>query len=322
MKIGIAYDTPEMYDLKSNRIYYDFAEQVSINEIQKIIKKIGYTVDLVGNAQNIINLIKTDNFSYDLIYNTVEGLGSRNREGLVPAILEANNIPFIGTDAFGLSLTLDKRLTKILAQSIGTLTPKYYYANVSASKDVIIKGLQKLHMPIIIKPNYEGNSSGISVKEDIHDATRTILDLAQKYNTDILCEEFIKGQEVTVAMIGNAEDIIMAATTVDIQNNDDFWLDINCKIFGDYKNVLLKDEKINKRLYKICKQLFQTIGCKDFARFDFRISNDKKIYFIEANPLPALFKGGSFDILGQKYGLKYEETIELIVNTARKRIGI
>lgn len=129
-------------------------------------------------------------------------------------------------------------------------------------------------------------------------------------------------QEVTVAMIGNDEDIIMAATTVDIQHKDDFWLDINCKIFGDYKNILLEDEKINTTLYKICKKLFQTIGCKDFARFDFRIGNDKKIYFIEANPLPALFVGGSFDVLGQKYGLKYEETIELIINTARKRIGI
>lgn len=322
MKIGIAYDTPEMYDLKSDRIYYDFAEETSINELQKTIKKNGHTVNLIGNAKNIINLIKSNNFEYDLIYNTVEGIGSRNREGLVPAILEANDISFIGTDAFGLSLTLDKRLTKILAQDIGILTPKYYCANVSASKTDISKGLQALHMPIIIKPNYEGNSSGISVKEDIYDATNTVLELIKKYNTDILCEEFIKGQEVTVAMIGNSNDIIMAATTVDIQTKDDFWLDINCKIFGDYKNILLEDEETNSRLYKISKKLFQAIGCKDFARFDFRIDNNKNIYFIEANPLPALFKGGSFDILGQTHGLKYDEMIELIINTARKRIGI
>ena len=88
MKIGIAYDTPEMYDLKSDRIYYDFAEQISIIELQKIIQKSGHTVNLVGNAKNIIKLIKQDDFEYDLIYNTVEGLGSRNREGLVPAILD------------------------------------------------------------------------------------------------------------------------------------------------------------------------------------------------------------------------------------------
>ena len=322
MKIGIAYDTPEMYDLKSDRIYYDFAEQISIIELQKIIQKSGHTVNLVGNAKNIIKLIKQDDFEYDLIYNTVEGLGSRNREGLVPAILEANNIPFIGTDAFGISLTLNKRLTKVLAQNIGILTPKYHYISVYDSKNSILRGLEKLHMPVIIKPNYEGNSSGICVKETIYDATNAIGELIKKYNSDILCEEFIKGKEVTVATIGNYNDIIMAATTVDIQTKDDFWLDINCKIFGDYKNIPLEDEKNNRMLYTICKKLIKTIGCKDFARFDFRISNNNKIYFIEANPLPALFRGGSFDILGQKYGLKYEETIQLIIDTARRRIGI
>ena len=321
MKIGIAYDTPEMYDLKTDRIYYDFAEQASIDELERIVKESGYEVALVGNAKNIMDLIKQGKFEYDLIYNTVEGLGTRNREGLVPAILEANNIPFIGTDAFGVSLTLDKRLTKVLAQDIGILTPKYYYANTNDTKSTIFEALKKLHMPVIIKPNYEGNSSGISVKENIYDATNTILQLVKKYNTGILCEEFINGKEVTVAMIGNSIDTIIAATTVDIQSKDDFWLDINCKIFGDYKNILLEDEHTNNELYAICKKLFHAIGCRDFARFDFRVSADK-IFFIEANPLPALFKGGAFDILGQKHNLKYEEMIQLIINTARKRIGI
>mgnify|MGYP002681427270 FL=1 len=174
MKIGIAYDTPEMYGLKSNRINFDFAEETSINEIKRSFSRLGYEVDLVGNLDNILKLIKSNSFNYDLIYNTVEGIKSRNREGLVPAILEAYNVPYIGTDSFGLSLTLDKRLCKVLAKEIGVLTPNYYYVKTTDSYDEIKNGLKELHMPIIIKPNFEGNSSGICVKDNIDDAIISI----------------------------------------------------------------------------------------------------------------------------------------------------
>lgn len=321
MKIGIAYDTPEMYGLKSNRINFDFAEETSINEIKKSFSRLGYEVDLVGNLDNILKLIKSNSFNYDLIYNTVEGIKSRNREGLVPAILEAYNVPYIGTDSFGLSLTLDKRLCKVLAKEIGVLTPNYYYVKTTDSYDEIKNGLKELHMPIIIKPNFEGNSSGICVKDNIDDAIISIKKIIEKYNMGVICEEFIRGREVTVPLIGN-NDLIFAITTVDIQKNDDFWLDVNCKVYGDYRNILLDCPNLNDKFYYICKKLFNTIDCKDFARFDFRVDNNDNIYFIEANPLPALFKGGSFDLLGQSKGLNYDEMLQLIINTTRQRLCI
>lgn len=321
MRIGIAYDTPEMYNLQSDRIYFDFAEQASIDEIKHSLNECGYRAELVGNAKRILELIQANRFEYDIIYNTVEGIGTRNREGLVPAILEAYNIPYTGTDSFGLSLTLNKMMTKLLAEKIGISTPPYYFAKSSDTYQDIVKGISLLHMPVILKPNLEGNSSGICVKDNALDAAFCVLELIGKYQTVILCEEFIRGLEVTVPMIGNSTDIVSVATSVDIQNNDDFWLDINCKVFGDYKNVIIEDKGLSVELIEISKQLFYTIGCQDFARFDYRVSNGN-IYFIEANPLPALFRGGSFDVLGQSMGLDFVNTLKLIIETSRKRLGI
>ena len=321
MKIGIAYDTPEMYNLKSDRIYFDFAEQASIDEVKNLLNKCGYKAELVGNAKRILELIQANLFDYDIIYNTVEGIGTRNREGLVPAILEAYGIPYTGTDSFGLSLTLNKMMTKLLAERIGIDTPPYYFAKSSNTYHDVINGISALHMPVIIKPNFEGNSSGICVKDSLSDAAHSVLELIEKYQTDILCEEFVRGTEITVPMIGNGTDIVSVATTVDIQNNEDFWLDINCKVFGDYKNVIFEDKGLSVALTELSKKLFYTIGCQDFARFDYRVRNNK-IYFIEANPLPALFRGGSFDVLGQSIGLNYVDTLKLIIETAQKRLGI
>ena len=64
MKIGIAYDTQEMYDFKSNDLYFDFAEQASIDELKSSLEEMGHKVELVGNAQNILKLIKNNYFDF------------------------------------------------------------------------------------------------------------------------------------------------------------------------------------------------------------------------------------------------------------------
>lgn len=325
MKIGIAYDTFDMYDLDiQNGLYYDFAEIASINTLKQEIESLGYQTELLGNTSNIIQLIKNDSFSCDLVYNTVEGIKSRNREGLLPSLLEIHNIPCIGTDAFGLSITLDKALTKILAKHLNILTPDYFVVSPYHNQEFINENLKKIQFPVILKPNYEGNSSGICVCDTVALAKKEIMRLLKQYNTKILCEEFIYGKEITVPVIGNSpNDMLYEITTVDIQKNNDFWLDSNCKILGDYKNVILDiNNELKEKFKQISFNMFEAVGCNDFARFDYRLTNKNKIYFIEINPLPALFKGGSFDIMGKQHGYSFGETLQLIISNACERLSI
>lgn len=322
MRIGIAYDTKDMYDTKGE-IYNDFADKQSILSLKKELEKLGHDVTLLGNAKNIIKLLKDDNIHCDIIYNTVEGISSRNREGIIPALLEACNIPYIGTDAFGLSFSLNKNLTKVIAQHYGIKTPKSILISDSNVFGEISSRLEKLHFPVIIKPNYEGNSSGISVCYNKDDAISKINDLLILYHTDILCEEFIFGQEITVPYIDTSPEAIWDVTTVDVQKSGDFWLDTNWKLNGDYHNIILNLDTETKSAFEYAvKTLFKAIGFRDFCRFDFRLTSDDDVYFIEANPLPALFKGGSFDAVGNKYGYTFGETVQLIVETACKRLSI
>ncbi len=319
MKIGIAYDTPDMYNLgKENELYFDFAELASINILKHELESLGYQVELLGNVDRVIQQIKGNVFSCDLVYNTVECFRSRNREGLLPSLLEICHIPYIGTDAFGLSLTLDKAMTKILARYLGILTPNFYVAAPYMSEQDIYEKLKALKYPIILKPNFEGNSSGINVCKTFEVACLNVKNMLDRYQTSILCEEFIFGKEITVPIIGNKpEHMLYGVTTVDIQKSDDFWLDVNAKTYGDYHNVLLKLPRQLANQYRdICTRLFVAIGCNDFARFDFRMTRDNQIYFIEVNPLPALFSGGSFDIVGQQYGFSFAQTLHKIISEA------
>ena len=325
MKIGIAYDTLDMYNLdNANGLYYDFAELTSINVLQHEIESLGYQTVLLKNTNSIMQSIKNGSFNCDLVYNTVEGIHSRNREGLLPSLLEINDIPYIGTDSFGLSLTLNKYMTKMIAEHLGILTPAYYAVQPGQNSDLILQQLKTLQLPLILKPNNEGNSSGIRICNSYDSAVEQTIHMLNKYNSIILCEEFIFGQEITVPIIGNdPEKIFFGVTTVDIQKSDSFWLDLNCKVFGDYHNVIFDmPYDIMQQFKNISMKLFRTIGCSDFARFDYRLAKNNKIYFIEINPLPALFRGGSFDIVGQQYGLSFDKTLNLIIKTACERLSI
>lgn len=322
MKIGIAYDTKEMYN--AGKLYNDFADKHSILSLRNEFEKIGYDVELLGNAQNIIELLKNDTLNCDIIYNTAEGMCSRNREGIIPAILEAHHIPYIGTDAFGLSLTLNKYLTKVIASHYNVLTPKSILVSYSVAVDHNIeKQLINFHFPVILKPNYEGNSSGIVVCHTQEDALAQIHSLLSLYHTDILCEEFIYGKEITVPYIDIPSNNFWDITTVDVQKEEDFWLDVNWKLYGDYHNIILElDSKTKSTFEYAIKTLFRAIGCRDFCRFDFRLTAQNEVYFIEANPLPALFQGGSFDVVGRAHGYTYAETLQLIIKTACDRLSI
>lgn len=327
MKIGITYDTKEMYcKNQTENIHFDFAEYGSISTLKKELEKLDCYVDLIGNKDDLLAKIKQNDMNYDLIYNTSEGINSRNRESIIPAIMEACDIKFAGTDAYGLALSLDKAMTKLIAINMGIKTPKYIiiheYDELSA--DEIENLLMELKFPVIVKPNNEGNSSGIKVCNDAKSATQYIIDIKNKYATAVLCEEFIYGTEITVPVIGNNENTALwCITTVDIQRSPSDWLDVNAKTCWDYNNLPLNlSENLETEFKSSVFKMFKAIGCRDFARFDFRLSTNNEVYFIEVNPLPALFYGGSFYALGKKNGLTYRETLRLIINTAAERLSI
>lgn len=325
LKIGITYDTAEMYGISDK--HYDFAEEISIADLGEQLEKIGYEVEKIGGLDSLINKIKTNSLDVDLIYNTAEGFGTRNREGLIPSILEGFKIPYMGTDAFGLSLTLDKYQTKLLAKSLGIRVPAdviiRYKEMLNTSE--IDKKIKNLNYPIIIKPNLEGNSSGIE-KIDTYsrNTSKIIYEKLQDYKTDILCEEFILGEEVTVPVVGNETFELFGIVGIDRQkNNMEFWLNSNLKLNGDYENIILElSPDLEEKFQEITQKLFIAIGCKDFARFDFRLTQKNEIYFIEANPLPALYKGGSFDIVGHEHNLDYSGVLNLMIEVAQKRLSM
>lgn len=322
MKIGITYDTKEDYmDIDSSK-YCDFASKTSISFLKKQFIQAGYDTILIGSCAKLKELISSGKLDVDYIYNTAEGIRSRNREGIIPSLLETYNIPYIGSDAYALSLTLNKYHTKLLAKQIGIPTPKseiiYLYDPISQ----IIRKLKNLNFPLVIKPNYEGSSMGVFLVNSMEEGIARIEQNQSDYHQEILCEEYIDGMEITVPIIGNDEKA-SALGIIEFYRNDKKPIGIFNSNDKHYANIKCRKAEIPSETEHLIRtyseRIHRFLGCRDINRVDYRITADFKVFLLEINPLPALDPEGSFVCAARLQGMDFPQLLNRIVDEARLR---
>lgn len=327
MKIGFTYDILSDYGFdKRNLKFADFTTEATVTHIKKALELCGYSVKLIGNLNKLYRQIVSNTLDCDMIFNIAEGVGSRNREGLIPALLDCCDIPYTGSDAYALSLTLNKLHTKIIAENLGIRTPYYVFIDKNTSYDEIEKLIDKFPYPAIVKPNREGSSMGVYLVESKQDCIEAIVKNIEDYKQGVLCEEYIDGLEITVPILGHLEgsfalgiasysESYEIASTALYTTEQKYYDEVITYIPNLSKHI---EETITNNALKIHKHL----KCFDYNRVDFRLSSKQIPYMLEVNPLPSLSPEGSFEICARSKGLEYHEIIKSIVESAKKRYRV
>src|SRR3954454_13721421 len=172
----------------------------------------GGKIEVSGPASHLAARLEA--FAPDLIFNTAEGRRGRAREAFYPALFEELGFPYTGSDAYVLTVTLDKWLTKQVLRDQGIDMPK---SRLVRERDLPslekVEGSLGVPVPAIVKPNYEGSSKGIgdeSVGRDWRSMRALVEKLVKQYPAGVLVEEFIHGIDITVPFIeGLGEDGVM-----------------------------------------------------------------------------------------------------------------
>lgn len=325
MKIGITYDLKNDYPKIDNRSFHDFSTAYSISFLKKQFELAGYEVDLIGTIDKLKQRVINNTLDIDLIYNTSEGVVSRNRECLVPALLETFNIPFIGSDAYALAISLNKYHTKILAESIGIPTAKSVLIEIYDSNNTIKEKLSLLSYPIVVKPNHEGSSMGIYIVNSEFECLGAIDENKNTYNQEVICEEFTGSAEITVPVIGTGISArAMGVIRFCHENGDEIsFFTTEDKLF---KNTKCEEAQlpriIKEKIILYAESMHRFIGCREISRTDFRISPNGKIDFLEINPIPALDPEGSFVCGANCIGLSFSQMLHSLVEMALKRYSL
>ncbi|MFA5629568.1 MAG: ATP-grasp domain-containing protein [Dehalococcoidales bacterium] len=327
MRIGLSFDLkpdklPDNNCADDSMEEYDSIE--TVNLIRSSIEANGHQTVLLGGGKTFIDNIGKE--KVDFVFNFSEGQGNhRGRESQIPAVLEMLDIPYSGSDPLCLGICLDKELAKKIVAMEGVVTPKW--RTVADIKELNQVDWSEFKFPLIVKPVHEGSSKGIrlsSVVTDIGELKTESKRQFAGYNQALLIEEFIGGDEITVGITGNEEpQVIAMLRVIPKQKTERFVYSLEVK--RDYLNTVDYESPPNlepqviKKLEEAAVKIFKILGCRDFARIDFRLDENGTPYFLEINPLPGLGNHSDLVIMTAKLGISHPKLINKILSAAFKR---
>jgi D-alanine-D-alanine ligase len=308
----------------------EFDSVETVTAIEAALLAAGHEVEKVevsGPASHLVARLEA--WDPDLIFNTAEGKRARAREAFYPALFEELGLPYTGSDAYVLTLTLDKWLTKLVLAEHGVDSPRGRLVTPQSLQAVLDSGVG-LSFPVLAKPNYEGSSKGIgdeAVARDPRELAGILRATLVAYPAGVMVEEFVPGQDVTVGFIeGVGDDGVLGAVEYEIdpsaQNRYNIY-DYRLKNV-DPSMVRVRcpadiPRDVAARLRVISRAVYKALGIRDIGRIDYRLGDDGRIYLLEVNALPSLEKGSSLFAGAAHAGLSFDRAIAAVVASAARR---
>ena len=323
--IGMTYDLKTEYvfkpgDPKDANAEFDHPDTVGI--MAESIEAAGHRVVRIGNARRLMEQL--ERLQVDLVFNIAEGNRGRSREAQVPVLLEMQGIPFSGSDGMTLSLTLDKLMTKKVLISEGIPTPRFF--EIARPEAALPRDLA---FPLIVKPRFEGSSKGLTDRSVVRtpEALREQADgVILTYRQPALVEEFIRGNEFTVAVIGNDPPEALPVVRIQIDGKtelgDLFYSFSRIAEGAKYIVPAGIDAGLERRLKELAIRTYRAVECRDFGRVDFRVDESGNPFVLEINPLPSFSTEDVFGVLAGHLGMTYGDMIRRLLKIALDRHGL
>ncbi len=317
--MGLTYNMKRV-DPTANDAEAEFDSPKTINAISAAIEGYGHTVVMLEATADLPRTL-TD-AAPDVVFNIAEGVRGRGREAQVPALCELLGIPCSCSDATTLSLCLDKGLTKQILRSAGIETAEWQVMTTGREK------MRPFRYPVIVKPNAEGTSKGItsaSVVTDEGAARAAVRSLVERYGQPALIEEYIVGRELTVGLLGERrpkvlppmEIVFVDPPTHPVYGFEEKQSDTT-RVRFECPAELTPAEL--KRVEKVARDTFAALDCRDVARVDLRMTPEGKVYVIEINPLPGLTPDFSdLCVIAKVAGMDHRSLIGEILSGPIKR---
>jgi D-alanine-D-alanine ligase len=237
---------------------------------------------------------------YDRVFNILHGHNGGGEDGVLQGLLEALGVPYTGSGVLGSALSMDKIRTKQVWLSLGLPTPRY--ARLSKGDDVHAAA-RSIGLPVIVKPACEGSSVGVSrviTDADLDDAVA----LAEKYPGELLVEQMIVGDELTVGILG---DVALPSIRIVPKGQ---WYDYHAKYVAEDTQYLCPglDGADEDEIRRISLAAFVAAGCAGWGRVDvMRNRNGGDFHLLEVNTAPGMTSHSLVPKAARQVGVEFDE---------------
>lgn len=289
---------PREYDVEAASAYIK-SFNPHIEQLKKMRK------DFFG--PNVLELCKKADFVFLGLH------GANGEDGRIQAAFDLMGIKYTGTGYLSSAMAMDKGVTKWMFQMKGVPVP----GGVTMKRHTRKEDLAELGLafPVVVKTCCGGSSIGVYIVKDQEEYMKA-LDAAFVYEEEVVVEEFIQGTEYTVAVVdGKAYPVVQI---------------VPCQGFYDYENKYkpgaVKEtcpapisSELTRRLQDYAVQGYRTLGLESYARLDFIVTDDEKIYCLEANTLPGMTPTSLIPQEAAVLGMDYPTLCEELIRVSEKK---
>lgn len=327
-KVLVLFDMPEAPPRQQSHYkkflkLQDWEDERDIYNALNGLKK--YDVELHGIYDSVKPLIqKIEKYKPDVVFSVAESFSNvRHHAPNIVGLLELLGVPYTGATPESMTLCRDKGLSKKILEYHQISVPKFQVIPVNqATID-----LTEFPFPAIVKPLNLEASEGITQNSLVHSAKsgkQAIQQLMEQLNTDIIIEEFIPGKDIYVGVLGNQRPTTLPPRELifaEAKNPSMRFATYKAKWDKHYRkkwgirSVKAKnlEPTLQTKLDSVCKKIYELFCLKGYARIDLRVHDSGQIYFLEANPNPAINQKDEFALSASAAGIKYPQLIDRIV---------
>ncbi len=291
----------------------------AVEKVAQALEKGGHTVKVVEGDIHLADELRefmpkvVAGDTPGMVFNMAYGIQGQNRYTHVPAMMEMLGIPYIGSGPAGHAIVQDKVMTKIVLQKNNIPTPGFWVFRTPEDKH------DDLIFPVIVKPKLESTSMGMEVVDNWDDLRAAVKVQIEKFQQDILVEQFISGREFAVGVLGNHPNAdILPIVEINLDHPDQIQTITDKKKKGGVEKTCpakLSQEKAEE-MRQMCLNAFSCLGLNDYCRVDFRMDKDENLYILELNSMASLGQGGSLFYAAKTAGYTYESLINKILDVA------
>lgn len=280
----------------------------SSKAIEKACIELGYnitTFEIDGNLTEAFQKITKFDFTFIALH------GGKGENGVIQGLLDSIKMPYNGAGVLASALGMEKGLTKQIAHSIGINTPNWQvYKNASeAMSNSAINSF-----PVVVKPSADGSTMGLTIV-DMREQLKDALELAVQFDGNILIEDYVRGREMTVTIIGDE-----AYPIVEIVPKHGIY-DYECKYetgMSEYYCPADISEELALKMQKDALKIHNKIQCIGYSRVDFILGENNTSWFLEINTLPGMTETSLVPKSAKAAGIDFNSLIQLLIDEATK----
>lgn len=333
------YEIVPIYITKDGEWYTgEFLKEIESYQDMSLLKKYGKKVVLYRKNNAFVlqkkgffkSIVKEIDVAFPIVH------GTNVEDGTLQGYLKTIGIPYVGCDVGPAALGQDKVFQKQIWRCEDLPMTDYvwfYDSEYEENHDEIVKKIEKLKYPVIVKPACLGSSVGIKVAHN-RDELEEAIDDAINYDSKILVEDVVENlTEVNISVVGNCDSQDVSVIEEVLTGND--LLTYEDKYVGGKKGGASKgmvtasrkipadiDAKLTKEVQEVAVKAFKALSLSGNVRVDFLIDRKKKkVYINEVNTIPGSLAFYLWEPTGKNYTDLLDEMINLAIRDYKKRSG-